>query len=86
VNQKVIDLNSITESYLKLGMAGEMILDHLYLSTLSRHPTAQEKKELLAALREAEAQPVTATRNPKREFIEDLIWAVISGREFLFNH
>ena len=86
VNQKVIDLSGITESYLKLGMAGEMILDHLYLSTLSRHPAAEEKKELLAAFREAEAQPVTATRNPKREFIEDLVWAVISGREFLFNH
>ena len=48
--------------------------------------SATQFTHLLAAFREAEAQPVTATRNPKREFIEDLVWAVISGREFLFNH
>jgi hypothetical protein len=67
-------------------MSSEMILDHLYLSALSRYPTPTEKKEILAACRDAEAQPATATSNPKREFIEDLIWAVISGREFLFTH
>jgi hypothetical protein len=86
VNQKIINLGGITESYLKLGMSAPMILDHLYLSTLARLPAAAEKKEILTVFREAEAQPVTATRNPKREFIEDVIWAVISGREFLFNH
>ena len=86
VNQKIINLGGITESYLKLGMSAPMILDHLYLSTLARLPTAAEKKEILAGFRAAEAQPVTATQNPKREFIEDVIWAVISGREFLFNH
>ena len=67
-------------------MSAPMILDHLYLSTLARLPTAAEKKEIPAGFRAAEAQPVTATQNPKREFIEDVIWAVISGREFLFNH
>lgn len=86
VNQKIINLNGITESYLKLGMAPEMVLDHLYLSALSRYPTPEERKEIVAAFRLSEAQPVTPSRNPKREFIEDLIWAVISGREFLFNH
>ncbi|MGH8246330.1 MAG: DUF1549 domain-containing protein, partial [Gammaproteobacteria bacterium] len=86
VNQKIINLAGITESVMKLGMSGEMILEHLYLSALSRAPTAAEKKEILSALREAEALPVTATLNPKREFIEDTIWAVISSREFLFNH
>ena len=86
LNQKIINLNSLTESYLKLGMSGEMVLDHLYLAALSRLPTAAEKKEILGAFQEAEAMPVTASQNPKREFIEDLIWAVISGREFLFNH
>ena len=86
VNRKIIDLRGITESYLKLGMSGGMILDHLYLTTLARLPTPAERQEILGAFHEAEAQPVTATANPKREFVEDLIWAVISGREFLFNH
>jgi hypothetical protein len=86
VNQKIINLSGISEAYMKLGMSGEMLLEHLYSSALSRTPTPAEKKEILDAFREAEALPVTATRNPKREFIEDTIWAVISSREFLFNH
>src|SRR4029453_1528592 len=74
VNRKILDLNSLTESYLKLGMSGEMILDHLYLTALSRLPSAGEKQEILKAFQEAEALPISASQNPKREFTEDLIW------------
>jgi hypothetical protein len=86
VNQKIVNLNGLAESYLKLGLTPSMMLDHLYLSALARTPTAGERNTILAAYREAEAAPAAAGKSPKREFLEDLIWAVVSSKEFLFNH
>ena len=54
------------------------IIEDAYLSALSRYPTAEEKKELLAALAQA--------KENKREVIEDLYWSVLSSKGFLFNH
>ena len=48
---------------------------------LSREPTAAEVAKFTAMLAEA-ALIKTATR---REALEDLFWAVLTGREFLFN-
>jgi hypothetical protein len=57
----------------------ESILDELWLSALSRVPTDAERDRLLALLRET-------NRADWRPLIEDIYWAVLSSREFLFNH
>lgn len=56
---------------------GELV-DELFLSALSRPPTADEKRRLLAEL--------AAARDDRRQALEDLYWGVLSSREFLFNH
>ena len=86
VNRKIIDLNSLTESYLKLGMSGGNDSGPSLPDRAEPPASAAEKQEILKAFQEAEALPISASQNSKREFIEDLIWAVVSGREFLFNH
>ena len=49
---------------------------------LTRKPTAEERRKFLDILAE------TAKDGPqsRREAIEDFVWAVLTGREFLFNH
>lgn len=55
----------------------EQALDRLYIRCLSRYPTDSERKQLLTAIGEAP--------NPK-EGLEDVFWAVLNSREFVFNH
>ncbi len=53
-------------------------LEEAYLATLSRRPTAAEVEAVRAALAEAKDNPRLA--------LDDTLWALVSSREFLFNH
>lgn len=55
------------------------IIEELYLSALSRYPTDGEMTQLLAVLNEAPT-------DQRRTALEDVFWAVMSSREFMFNH
>ena len=62
-------------------MTDEMIVNHLYLAAFSRPPAADETKTLLAAVKDQREGPMA-----RRQAIEDLVWAVLTSKEFLFNH
>lgn len=53
------------------------ILEELFLGTLTRFPSAQERATLLHAFGEAPS---------RREGVEDLLWTLLNTREFLYNH
>jgi len=55
------------------------LVDEIYLRCLARFPTKREKAGLLAVFKETEAKE-------KREAVEDLYWALMTSREFLFQH
>ena len=50
-----------------------------YLLTLLREPTEAETGKLVAAMNDAE-------ESDRRKLVEDLLWSLMSSREFLFNH
>ncbi len=51
-------------------------IDELFLATLSRLPTAQERTEILGTLAGAD----------RTEAMADLLWALLNSKEFTFNH
>ncbi len=55
------------------------IVEQLYLASLSRFPTPMERTELEGALQQIEAKQRT------RAFA-DLTWALLTSREFAYNH
>ncbi len=54
------------------------IIDELYLATLSRYPTAKERALMLKAFAEAEGD--------RQEAVEDVLWALLNTRGFVYNH
>jgi hypothetical protein len=67
------------EALMKSGLPNYRMIEELYLSALSRYPTDHELSQLLAVLNEA-------PDDERRAVLEDVFWAVLSSREFLFNH
>lgn len=64
------------------GKHGDVVmLRELYERALGRGPTAKEQSAFLGLLKEAGTDPVA-----RREALEDLCWAVLTSREFVFNH
>ena len=55
----------------------EQIINELYVRCLSRKPTKDEIDKLSPSLAEGPA---------KAQGVEDLFWAMLNSREFLFNH
>ncbi|MBI1786708.1 MAG: DUF1553 domain-containing protein [Acidobacteria bacterium] len=53
----------------------EEVIEDLYLRTLARFPDAEERKAALAA----------AAKSPQRG-LEDVFWALLNSKEFLYNH
>lgn len=88
LNQKLRDEKGIVAK-LAAGKAGnDQILDTLFKAALSRLLTEAERTRLSAVLADATA----GLKDPKeadaarRQAIEDLFWATLTGKEFLFNH
>jgi hypothetical protein len=55
----------------------DKVVDEIYLATLSRYPTRAERQNAARFLKESQSP---------RECYEDLQWALINSKEFLFAH
>jgi len=79
INQKLEAKNSHVAKLLDAKVPGENIINELYLTSLSRYPKEDEKAQLLKIIE-------TAPESERRQAVEDVYWAVLSSKEFLFNH
>jgi len=75
--QGKIAQGGVVKKLLGQGKTPEQVIDTLYLRCLSRQPTAEERDKLLAVVAGAE--------NPQAG-LDDVFWAILNSREFLFNH
>lgn len=82
LNDKLRSPNSAVSKWQAEGLADSDIVDRVFLLALCREPTASERKKFLKILAETTKDNAQA----RREAIEDFVWAVLTGREFLFNH
>jgi hypothetical protein len=88
LNKKLSAPEGTIALFLKLGFSDRRILEYMYLSAFSRYPTPAEMQPLLTALESARLAKGTeeARRDAHRQALEDMVWAMLTSKEFLFNH
>ena len=75
LNKKLSAADGTIALLIKVGMSDRRILEFMTLSAFSRYPTENEKG-LVAAVGGA----------GHRQAVEDMVWAMLTSKEFLFQH
>ncbi len=60
------------------ALPDEKVIEELFLASLSRFPSVEERELLLDKLRKSSAD--------RRRVLEDILWALVNHKEFLFQH
>jgi hypothetical protein len=82
LNDKLRAKNSRVNEWLAEKIDDPQAVRRVFHIALGRQPTAEEREKCLAILKNA---PLDKPAE-RREALEDLFWAVLSTREFMFNH
>jgi len=82
LNDKLRDKSSVVSKWLAENATDAVIVDRLFTAALSRKPTNDERASFLAILGESAKEGPQS----RRETVEDFVWAILTSREFLFNH
>jgi hypothetical protein len=71
------NLNNAVAAAIKTEGKPEQVVEHLYLSALSRRPTTEEAKKL---------SEYTSKQRDGRAAYSDILWALMNSSEFVLNH
>jgi hypothetical protein len=82
LNKKLMADDGVVARMAQAGVSDSDAIESLYMAAFSRPPTSSEREAVLKRL-EATASTDLAARRAR---LEDLAWAVLTSREFLFNH
>ena len=83
LNRKLSAPEGSIALFIKLGLSDRRILEHMFLSAYSRYPSEAERQTLLAALEKARE---SKSADAHRQALEDMVWAMLTSKEFLFSH
>ncbi|MBW3597110.1 MAG: DUF1553 domain-containing protein, partial [Planctomycetes bacterium] len=75
--QNKIGQGGLVKTLLDGGKTPEQAIESIYIRCLSRKPNAEETAKLMEVVQQA--------ANPQQG-LEDVFWAVLNSREFIFNH
>lgn len=91
INRKLRAKQGLIEELVTRNVDHKTAVVRVYLAALSRRPTDEEVRTLTQAMADTVARAATdanggGSDTAQRHVLEDLVWAVLTGREFLFNH
>ncbi|HME91193.1 MAG TPA: DUF1553 domain-containing protein, partial [Myxococcaceae bacterium] len=75
--EKIAQKGARVDRLIESSVSNQKAIEELYLAALCRLPTERERTELESLIRR---QPT------RREALESLVWALLSSREFAYNH
>jgi hypothetical protein len=77
VNKKISDERGTLAQMVRKGKGDAEIVEHFYLAALSRLPTPQEQMDCSTVIAKASA---------REKGLQNVLWALLNGNEFLYNH
>jgi hypothetical protein len=91
LNSKLRDAKSRVEQWLTERIGDDEAIRRVFLLALSRPPSDAERGKLAAVLGDSAKESAPASdekgaMEARRQVLQDLFWAVLTDREFLFNH
>jgi uncharacterized protein DUF1549/uncharacterized protein DUF1553 len=87
LNQKLRAPGSTVDMLLKLGLSNQRMVDYMFLAAFSRYPTDAERQEIVQDLEAAGGKRVPGSAvDSRRAALIDVSWAVLTSKEFMFNH
>ena len=78
VNAKLNHRHGLARQWAESSKSNAEITDEVYLTTVTRFPTPEERTLMQSAFESAETS--------RQQAIEDMLWAVMNTKEFLYNH
>jgi len=81
LNDKLRSPKGRLNGWLTDKVGDEEVVKRVFALALSREPTGAELRKMSTLLHDAGLTP-----EARREALEDVFWAVLTSREFLFNH
>ncbi|MGH9341306.1 MAG: DUF1549 domain-containing protein [Acidobacteriota bacterium] len=75
LNAKLSRKGNVVDQLLEESSSSRGLIEQIYKRTLSRPPKSEELAQLTPMLEE-----------PQRKTVEDLLWAILTSKEFLFKH
>jgi len=77
INAKLRDPKGVLARLLSEDRSDSDIVEHLYLAALCRRPAPEECRVAAEGIRRA---------GDRRRGLEDVLWALLNAKEFLYNH
>lgn len=77
INAKLSAKNGRVASLIEAKLPDARVVEELYLASVSRFPTPQEKHQAVQLL---------ARAKNRQQAAEDVLWALMNSKEFVFNH
>jgi len=78
VNAKLGHRHGLARQWALSAKSDAEVIEEVYLNTLTRFPSPDELTLMQSALK--------ATNTDRQQAIEDMLWAVMNTKEFLYNH
>jgi hypothetical protein len=81
LNDKLSAEQCVVYKWISDKISAAEAIDQAYLRALSRYPSADERSRLLDLIAAADQAQI-----PRAETLQDLLWSLMTSREFLFAH
>lgn len=76
-----IEQGGVVKEMAEAGKSPDQIIEEIYVRALTRKPTAEEMKQFLA-----QVNSVGDDAAQSQMVLNDVFWAVLNSKEFMFNH
>jgi len=86
LNMKLSAPNGTVARLLDLGFSDNRIVEYLTMAAFGRLPADEERTHLTALITTERAKTKGEPREVRKQAFEDLLWAMLTSKEFIFNH